>query len=35
MELEGHEAKAIAKRRRTILDITTFIEKGIKIPNPK
>ncbi len=31
--MEQHEAEVIVKKRRTILDIATFIEKGIKIPN--
>jgi hypothetical protein len=33
METEQHEAEAIAKRRRAILDKATLLEKGIKIPN--
>jgi hypothetical protein len=33
MEMERHELEVIAKKRRTILDIATFMEKGIKIPN--
>jgi hypothetical protein len=35
MEMEKHESKAIAKRRRAILDRTTLLEKGIKILNPE
>jgi hypothetical protein len=35
MEMERRESKAIAKRRHVILDITTLLEKGIKIPNPE
>ncbi len=35
MEMEQHEAKVVMKRRRVILDKTTFQKKGIKIPNPK
>jgi hypothetical protein len=35
MEMEQHEAKVVAKRRRTILDKVTLLEKGMKIPNPK
>jgi hypothetical protein len=35
MEMEQHEAKAVAKRRCAILDIATLLEKGIKIPNPE
>ncbi len=31
MEMEQHEAEAIAKRRCVILDRTTLLEKGIKI----
>jgi hypothetical protein len=33
MEMEQHEAKVVAKRRHTILDKVTLLEKGIKIPN--
>jgi len=35
MEMEQHETETVAKRRRTILDRTTLLEKGIKISNPK
>jgi hypothetical protein len=31
MEMEKREAEAIAKRRCTILDKVTLLEKGIKI----
>jgi hypothetical protein len=33
MEMERCESEVITKRRHTILDITTLLEKGIKIPN--
>jgi hypothetical protein len=33
MEMEQREMKVIVKRRRAILDRTTLMEKGIKIPN--
>ncbi len=35
MEMEQREAKVVTKRRRAILDRTTLLQKGIKIPNPK
>jgi hypothetical protein len=35
MEIEQHEVESIVNKRRTILDRATFLEKGIKIPNPK
>jgi hypothetical protein len=35
MEMEQREVEAIATRRCTILDKATFLEKGIKIRNPK
>ncbi len=31
MEMERHESKVVAKRKCTILDRATFLEKGIKI----
>ncbi len=31
MEMERCEVEAIAKRRSVILDVTTLLEKGIKI----
>jgi hypothetical protein len=34
MEMQQCEEEAKAKRRHTILDITTFLEKGIKILDP-
>jgi hypothetical protein len=34
MEMERRELEVVVKRRRAILDITTLLEKGIKIPNP-
>jgi hypothetical protein len=33
MEMERHESKVVVKKRRIILDKTTLLEKGIKIPN--
>jgi hypothetical protein len=33
MEMERRESEAIVKRRRTILDKATLLDKGIKIPN--
>jgi hypothetical protein len=33
MEMERHELEAIAKKRCAILDKTTLLEKGIKIPD--
>jgi hypothetical protein len=33
MEMEQRETKTVAKRRRTILDKATLLEKGIKISN--
>jgi hypothetical protein len=33
MEMEQCEVETIMKRRYTILDIATLMEKGIKIPN--
>jgi Mn-dependent DtxR family transcriptional regulator len=33
IEMEHHEMEVIAKRRCTILDIVTLLEKGIKIPD--
>jgi len=35
MEMERHEVEVVVKRGRIILDITTLLEKGIKILNPK
>ncbi len=35
MEMEQREVEAVAKRRRVILNITTLLDKSIKIPNPK
>jgi hypothetical protein len=35
MEMEQHETKIVAKRRRTILDKVTHLEKGMNIPNPE
>jgi hypothetical protein len=35
METEQHEAKTIAKKKCAILDRTTLMEKGIKIPDPE
>jgi hypothetical protein len=35
MEMERCEAKVVAKKRRIILDKTTFLEKGIKFFDPK
>jgi hypothetical protein len=34
MEMERCEQKAVAKRN-VILDKTTLLEKGVKIPNPE
>jgi hypothetical protein len=31
MEMDNHELEAIVERRHTILNIVTFMEKGIKI----
>jgi len=33
MEIEKHELETITKKRHEILDRTTILEKGIKIPN--
>jgi hypothetical protein len=33
MEMEKCEVEAIAKRRHTIMDIATLLEKGIKVPD--
>jgi hypothetical protein len=33
MEMEQCEVEAVMKRRRAILDKTTLMEEGIKIPN--
>jgi hypothetical protein len=33
MEMERHESKVVAKKKHTILDRATLLEKGIKIPN--
>jgi hypothetical protein len=33
MEMERHELEVVAKRRCTILDKATLLEKGIKIRN--
>jgi hypothetical protein len=33
MEMEQREVKIVVKRRRTILDKATLMDKGIKIPN--
>ncbi len=35
MEMEQHEMEVVVKRRCTFLDIVTFLEKGIKILDPK
>ncbi len=35
MEMEQCEVEATTKRRCAILDRATFLEKGIKIPNPE
>ncbi len=35
MEMERCDIKVVAKRRFAILDITTILEKGIKIPEPE
>jgi hypothetical protein len=35
MEMEMRELEVVAKKRRTILDRSTLLEKGIKIPNPE
>jgi hypothetical protein len=35
MEMERHEAEAVMKRRCTILNRATLMEKGIKILDPK
>ncbi len=35
MEMEKHEAKGVMKKRCIILDRATFLEKGIKILDPK
>jgi hypothetical protein len=35
MEMEKHEVEAVAKRRHTILDRVTLLEKGIQILDPK
>ncbi len=35
MEMERHESETIVKKRRTILDKATLLDKGIKIPNLK
>jgi len=34
MEMEKCEAEVVAKKRCTILDRASLMEKGIKIPNP-
>ncbi len=34
MEMEQHEVEAVVKRRHTILDKVTILEKGIKILDP-
>jgi late competence protein required for DNA uptake (superfamily II DNA/RNA helicase) len=31
--MEQHEVEAVAKRKRAILNRTTILEKGIKIPD--
>jgi hypothetical protein len=33
--MQQHEAQAVTKRRRVILDKITLLEKGIKILEPK
>jgi len=33
--MEQHEVESIVNKRRTILNRATFLEKGIKIPNPE
>ncbi len=33
--MEQCEAEVVAKKRRTILDRATLMEKGIKIPHPE
>jgi hypothetical protein len=35
MEMEKREVEVIAKRRHTILDRVTLLEKGIKILDPE
>jgi hypothetical protein len=35
MEMEKHEVKGVMKKRCIILDRATFLEKGIKILDPK
>jgi hypothetical protein len=35
MEIKRCESEIVVKRISTILDKTTLMEKGIKIPNPK
>jgi hypothetical protein len=35
MEIKSHESKVVKKKRHAILEITTLLEKGIKIPNPQ
>ncbi len=35
IEIERCELKVVGKRRRAIVDKVTFLDKGIKIPNPK
>ncbi len=35
MEIKRCESKSITKRKCAILDKTTLMEKGIKIPNPE
>jgi hypothetical protein len=35
MEIENQELESVAMKRCTILDKTTLLENGIKIPNPE
>ncbi len=35
MKMERHESKVVVKRRQSILDRTTLLEKGINIPDLK
>jgi hypothetical protein len=35
MEIKMCELDAATKRRHTIMDRVTFLEKGIRIPDPK
>jgi hypothetical protein len=35
MEMEQREVEVVVKRKHAILNRTTLLEKGIKIPNPE